>query len=228
MNSVVNNMKQSIYLVEDEAKLNHLLKLYLEREGYEVTSFLNGTDALGKVNDHPDLWILDIMLPDTDGFTIFNKIKLVNKEVPIMFMSARDSDIDRLMGLQLGSDDYLAKPFLPQELVIRCNNVMKRNLTRQEMNEEKIHYESYLIDKDKRFVLFNDEEINLTTKEFDLLSLLLDNMQKSLTRDQILNSVWGLDYFGNDRVVDDLVRRLKKKLPLLKLESIYGYGYRLK
>ncbi len=218
-------MNYSIYLVEDEKKLNSLLKNYLEREGYFVTSFLKGSDAMLKINDTPHVWVLDIMLPDIDGYELIKQIKAVNKDIPVIFMSARDSDIDRLLGLQLGSDDYISKPFLPQELVLRCNNIIKR--VYGSIQREYIIYEGYKIDIDKRVVFSNDEEIKLTTKEFDLLVLVITNMNKSLTREQILNQVWGIDFFGSDRVVDDLVRRLKKKCPDLKLESIYAYGYRL-
>jgi len=217
-------MKYTIYLVEDEIKLNGLLKNYLEREGYVVSSFSTGIDALKKVNDLPHIWILDIMLPDIDGYELMKAIKSIHSEIPVIFMSARDSDIDRLLGLQLGSDDYISKPFLPQELVLRCHNIIKRIYGNK---SNSIIYENYKIDIDKRFIYENDIEIILTTKEFDLMVLFIKNINKSLTREQILAQVWGLDFFGSDRVVDDLVRRLKKKLISLKIESIYAYGYRL-
>lgn len=219
-------MKETIYLVEDEEKLNTLLTNYLSREGYTVKSFTNGSDALLHLQDAPDLWVLDIMLPDIDGFTLFQKIKEEDERIPIIFMSARDSDIDRLMGLQLGSEDYIAKPFLPQELVLRCKNVLKRY--HQQDEDEAITYYDYEVYEEKRMVFYKGEEIQLTTKEFDLFLFLLHNINRSLTRDQILNKVWGVDYFGSDRVVDDLIRRLKKKCPDIRIESIYGYGYRLK
>lgn len=220
-------MNETIYLVEDEVKLNSLLKNYLVKEGYQVESFINGVEAINHIDETPDLWVLDIMLPDIDGFTLFQKIKEKDGNIPIIFMSARDSDIDRLMGLQLGSEDYIAKPFLPQELVLRCKNVLKRFNTTQE-EDAPMTYLEYKIYEDERVVLYKDEEIQLTTKEFDLFIFLLNNLNRSLTRDQILNHVWGLDYFGSDRVVDDLIRRLKKKCPEIRIESIYGYGYRLK
>lgn len=219
-------MNETIYLVEDEEKLNALLTNYLTREGFTVKSFMNGSDALLHVKDYPDLWVLDIMLPDIDGFTLFQKIKEEDERTPIIFMSARDSDIDRLMGLQLGSEDYIAKPFLPQELVLRCKNVLKRFYHHDA--DEPIIYNDYKVYEEKRVVIYKDEEIQLTTKEFDLFLFLLHNINRSLTRDQILNKVWGVDYFGSDRVVDDLIRRLKKKCPYIRVESIYGYGYRLK
>lgn len=217
-------MEKIIYLVEDEAKLSSLLKNYLTREGYQVKTFLNGKDAEAHIVDLPDLWVLDIMLPDIDGFTLFKEIKAYNTQTPIIFMSARDSDIDRLLGLQLGSEDYIAKPFLPQELVLRCNNVLRR----QQVHQSVVEYGGYKIYETKRLIFQGEEELKLTTKEFDLLLVFIQHINQSLTREQILNRVWGPDYFGSDRVVDDLVRRLKKKCPNLRIESIYGYGYRLK
>lgn len=188
-------IEKSIYIVEDEVKLNTLLTSYLTREGYLVKSFLNGTDALNKIKDLPNLWVLDIMLPDTDGFALFNEIKRINQDTPVIFMSARDTDIDRLLGLQLGSEDYLAKPFLPQELVLRCKNVLKRHdLTRLEETLV-FDYQDYKINEDKRLVYHGDEEIIVTTKEFDLLVLLKHNIGRSLTRDQVLNKVWGFKQF---------------------------------
>jgi two-component system response regulator CssR len=218
-------MSYSIYLVEDETKLNSLLRTYLEREGYKITTFYNGNDAIKQINTPPDLWVLDIMLPDIDGYEVLKRIKEVDDMTPIIFMSARDTDIDRLLGLQLGSEDYISKPFLPQELVLRCNNIIKRIYGINSKNV--INYEDYQILIDKRIIMKNNEEIMLTTKEFDLLILFLNNFNKSLTREQILDNVWGHDYFGSDRVVDDLIRRLKKKCSDLKINTLYGYGYRL-
>ena len=215
-----------IGLVEDEKNLNSLVKNYLEKEGYEVITFFNGEDVLNyedllKVQ----LWILDIMLGDgINGYDIIKFIREKNKNVPVIFTSARDQDIDKIVGLELGSDDYIAKPYSPRELVLRINNIVKR-VYNDEKNQ--VIYDDYLIDIDKRTVNLNEKEIMLTTLEFDLLILFLKNKDKSFTRDEILDAIWGSDYFGSDRVVDDLVRRLRKKLPKLNLNSIYRYGYRL-
>ena len=119
-------MEKNIYLVEDEKSLNVLLEKYLQREGYEVTTFSEGTSAIARIKDMPDLWILDIMLPDIDGYQIIKAIKENNKNTPVIFMSARNEELDRVVGLELGSDDYLSKPFLPRELVIRTNKLMER------------------------------------------------------------------------------------------------------
>ncbi len=213
-----------ICLVEDEKNLNDLIKSYLERADYEVVQFYNGTDALNHATDKADLWILDIMLGDAvSGYDIIKKLREVS-EVPVIFTSARDQDLDKIIGLELGSDDYVTKPYSPKELVLRVNNIIKRTYSTQ---TEKITYENYVIDLDKRLVDDGSKEISLTTLEFDLLVMLLQNRNKSFSRGQILEKVWGENYFGSDRVVDDLVRRLRKKMPKLRLNTIYGYGYRL-
>ena len=213
-----------ICLVEDEKNLNNLIKSYLERADYEVVQYFNGTEALNHTADDADLWILDIMLGDeVSGYDIIKKIR-ESSEVPVIFTSARDQDLDKIIGLELGSDDYITKPYSPKELVLRVNNIIKRTYSTQ---TEKVKYEHYEVDLDKRIVTESFKEIPLTTLEFDLLILLLKNRKKSLSRSQILEKVWGNDYFGSDRVVDDLIRRLRKKMPKLHLTTIYGYGYRL-
>lgn len=213
-----------ICLVEDEKNLNDLIKSYLERENYEVTSYYSGKEALNHTKDNFDLWILDIMLgDDISGYDIIKEIR-TESEVPIIFTSARDQDLDKIMGLELGSDDYVTKPYSPKELVLRVGNLIKRTYIKE---TEKIIYDKYQIDLDKRQVLDETKELSLTTLEFDLLIMLLKNKNKSFSRSSILEKVWGNDYFGSDRVVDDLVRRLRKKMPKLRLNTIYGYGYRL-
>lgn len=212
-----------ICLVEDEKNLNDLIKSYLERENFEVTSFYSGNEALNHAKDNFDLWILDIMLSDDiSGYDIIKEIRK-GSDVPVIFTSARDQDLDKIIGLELGSDDYVTKPYSPKELVLRVKNLIKRIYAKS----EKIIYDVYQIDKDKRLVEVNSKEIPLTTLEFDLLLMFLDNMNKSFSREEILLNVWGDDYFGNDRVVDDLVRRLRKKMPKLRLKTVYGFGYKL-
>lgn len=214
-----------IALVEDEIDLNNLIKTYLEKNDYEVISYTQGIDAINNINDDIHLWILDIMLKDDiSGYDIIKKIRETNSTIPVIFTSARDKDLDKIIGLELGSDDYITKPYSPKELVLRVNNIIKRVYQK---DLKKLIYDNYLIDIDKRIVLENDKEVNLTTLEFDLLYMFLNNKNKQFSRDDILNSIWGYNYFGNDRVVDDLVRRLRKKMPKLNINTIYGYGYRL-
>ena len=213
-----------ICLVEDEKDLNSLIKSYLERENYCVTTYFSGMEAMEHISDKFDLWVIDIMLGDSvSGYDIIKKIRENNSSIPVIFTSARDQDLDKIIGLELGSDDYITKPYSPKELVLRINNIIKRVYK----NTVKTIYESYEIDIDKRVVLENSKEIELTTLEFELLLLFINNKNVSFSREDILKKVRGSDYFGSDRVVDDLVRRLRKKMPKIKINTIYGYGYRL-
>jgi two-component system response regulator CssR len=213
-----------ICLVEDERNLNNLVKTYLEKEGYEVIQCFNGKDAMD-VTVKIDLWILDIMLGDEiSGYDIIKKIREKDSVVPVIFTSARDQELDKVLGLEMGSDDYVTKPYSPKQLVLRISNILKRVY---KSDASKIVYEDYSINKEKRIVMDKDEEIRLTTLEFDLLIMFLENLGKSFKRDEILNIVWGTDYFGSDRIVDDLVRRLRAKMGKLNITTIYGLGYRL-
>lgn len=203
-------MKYTIVLVEDEIDLNNLIKTYLEKAGYNVISYYNGKDALENINIKSHLWILDIMLPDEiNGYDIIKKIRETNEMMPVIFTSARDKDLDKIIGLELGSDDYITKPYSPKELVLRVNNIIKRVYSN---DLSKIKYNDYTIDIEKRTVSINDKELNLTTLEFDLLKMFITNKNKSFSRDDILNIIWGENYFGTDRVVDDLIRRLRRKI----------------
>ena len=216
---------KTIALVEDEKDLNNLIRTYLEKEGYNVVSYYDGESTINNINKDVDLRILDIMLGDTiSGYDIIKKIREENPDVPVIFTSARDKDLDKIIGLELGSDDYIAKPYSPKELVLRVNNIIRRVYSK---DKQKLTYKDYTIDFEKRMVLHKGESINLTTLEFDLLYMFVTNINKSFSRDDILNNIWGENYFGTDRVVDDLVRRLRKKMPELDINTIYGYGYRL-
>lgn len=216
-----------IGLVEDEKALNSLIKSYLEKEDFEVTTFTKGQDTLDYIEKNNDikLWILDIMLEDdVTGYDIIKKIRENDEQIPIIFSSARDESIDKIMGLELGGDDYIAKPYSPRELVLRVKNIIKRVYSK---DFHKLQYNGYEIDTEKRTVLYKDKNISLTTLEFDLLIFFIDNKGKSLNRENILDNIWGKDYFGNDRVVDDSIRRLRKKMKNLNINTVYGFGYRL-
>ncbi len=212
-----------VFLVEDERNLNELLRAYLENEGFSVISYTSGEEAMENIAIEADIYVLDIMLDSVNGFDLLKKIREYNTSSIIIFISARDSDIDRVLGLENGCDDYITKPFSPKELVIRIKNI----LSRKTINTEFINYDSYRIDIARRVVYNSDEIVNLTTKEFDLVLLFVQNPRKAFSREEILKNVWDDDYFGSDRAVDDLVRRMRSKLPYLRVETIYGYGYRL-
>lgn len=214
-----------INYVEDERELSDLISKYLKNEGYTVNNFYTGDDAINHVSDDVDLWILDIMLPGVvNGFDLLKKIKEHNPETLVIFTSARNSDIDKVLGLENGSDDYLAKPFSPKELVIRVNNLLKRA---NKFSKQVVHYQTYDIDFSSHTVFEEGVEILLTYKEYSLLEYFINNANKEISREEILKAIWkNNDDKKNERVVDDLLRRLREKLPKLKIETIYGFGYR--
>ena len=202
-----------VCLVEDEEALLNIVKLYLERAGYETICFTKGQEAINYIGNRVDLWILDIMLgDDKNGYDVINAIREYDENVPVIFTSARDQELDKIFGLELGSDDYMTKPYSSKELVLRVNNIIKRVYKDLDSSNNIINYENYIINLEKRTVELNKKELKLTTLEFDLLILFLKNKGKCFSREEILNTVWGQDYFGNDRVVDDLIRRIIKKL----------------
>ncbi len=216
-------MKKVINVVEDEKDLNELVKRYLEKEGYIVNSYLTFDEAYSNLDNYCDLWILDIMLDDKSGFDLIEEIKARNKNMPVVFMSARDKEFDRIIGLEKGSDDYITKPFSPKELVLRVNNIIKRVYK----DNDKISINGYEIDENQRTVTCGDQSIELTTKEFDLLMLFVKNRGQAFLREQILERVWEENFYGSDRVVDDTMRRLRKKMPNINIVTMYGFGYRL-
>ncbi len=217
-------MKYKVNIIDDEKQLNDLVKAYLEKEGYEVHSFYKYDEALLHCEDDVHLWIVDIMLDRKSGFELLQHIKEVKPEMPIVFMSARDQEFDRIIGLEKGCDEYITKPFSTKELVLRIQNILKR-VYKNDFNI--IRIDGYVIDEDKRKVSEQDHDIELTTKEYELLLYFLKNRSIAISREQILFKVWDESYFGSDRVVDDTLRRLRKKMPNINIRTIYGYGYRL-
>jgi len=216
-------MKRIIAIVDDEKDLNELMTAYLEKEGYEVRSYYSYEEALQHVADTDiHMWLLDIMLDEKSGFDLFEIIKS-NREVPVIFISARDKEFDRIIGLEKGSDDYITKPFNMKEVVLRINNIIKRFYR----EENKIEVDGYIIDEQPRKVTKDDVTVDLTTKEFDLLMMFVHKRGIAFSREEVLQEIWGEDYYGSDRVVDDTLRRLRKKMPGLSIQTLYGYGYRL-
>lgn len=190
----------TIYLVEDDMNLNQILAYYLKQEGWQVSSFTDGEEARRSIQQKPDMWILDIMLPGMDGYQLLTEIKKDNNDTPIIFISARDADLDRIVGLELGSDDYLAKPFLPRELVIRTRKLLNRvygNFQKELAPIQNIEIEPYLIEGKARIVKCGLEgKIDLTSKEFDLLMYFALHTGQLMQREQVLKQVWGDDYYG--------------------------------
>lgn len=215
----------TIVYVEDAFELSEIIRKYLQREGYTVKVYDNGEDALEMVEDPVALWILDIMLKgEISGYDLIKRIKEKNPKQAIMFTSARDQDIDKIVGLELGSDDYLAKPFSPKELMLRVQAILRRTNPNA---EGIIEYPPYIIDTNKRQIHEGNKLIELTNKEFEMLAYFLKHPNTPLERMAILTHVWGNNYYGSDRVVDDLLRRLRQKMLDLKIETIYGFGYRM-
>ena len=219
-------MKRVISIVEDEKDINNLVAQYLRKEGYEVHSYYTYEEASAHVaDDDVHLWILDIMLDDKSGFDLIEEIRLQGPETPVIFMSARDKEFDRIIGLEKGCDDYITKPFSPKELVLRVNNIIKRAY-RDDNN--RISIDGYELDEEQRKIYADNVEIELTTKEFDLLMMFIKNKGIAFSRDKILDNVWGFDYYGDIRTVDTNIKRLREKL-LDKsnyIATVRGSGYK--
>jgi len=222
-----------IYIVDDELNIRELIKAYLEKENYNVKVFENPITLLEKFKQVPsDIIILDIMMPEMDGYTLCKEIRKISN-VPLIIVSARNEELDRILGLELGGDDYIAKPFSPRELVIRVKNLLKR-VHNFESDENKNHILSCndikIFIKGKK-VMKDDLPITLTKKEYDTLEYLVKNKNVVLSRDQLINAIWGYDYIGDTRPVDDIVKRLRKKLKnvssTLSITTSWGYGYKI-
>ncbi len=220
-------MNYRIAIVEDDQNIRHIVATYLEKEGFEVDLFDNAEDGLKLWHENPPhMWILDIMLPGMDGYAFCKKIRKTS-DVPIIIISAKDEEIDKIIGLELGGDDYLTKPFSPRELVARVRRLFARSYQNIKVeNENYIQSGKLSIDEDARKVMWNNQVIEVTVKEFDLLVMLAKNPERAFSREELLTHVWGNDYFGSDRAVDDLVKRIRKKIPDINLETVWGHGYR--
>ena len=215
---------QRILVVEDDFDIRELLQNFLQEAGYEVAVANDGVEALSLfAGERYDLIVLDIMLPKIDGYGVCEVIRQ-KSNVPIIMLTALDGEESQIKGLDLQADDYITKPFSPKELVLRVNNIIKRAY-RDDNN--RISIDGYELDEEQRKIYADNVEIELTTKEFDLLMMFIKNKGIAFSRDKILENVWDENYFGSDRVVDDTLRRLRKKLPNLNIHTIYGYGYRL-
>ncbi len=219
-----------IFVVDDEKNIRDLIAKYLESEGYKVTLFDKGTNVKGEVDRlDPDLIVLDINMPEVDGLAVCKEIRKTS-EIPIIFVSARDEEFDRILGLELGGDDYMAKPFSPRELMVRIKTVLKRTYGSESSSSEKI-VRDLAIDYEKRVVKKSDQELKFTTKEYELLEFFIRNINLPFTREQLIEKIWGYDYLGDLRVIDDLVKRIRRKLKqvdsCVEIETVWGYGYKI-
>ncbi|SRR5450759_431685 len=226
--------QEKILVVDDEEHIIELVELYLEKEGYRVTSALDGDAAVEKfLSEKPDLLVLDIMLPGKDGLEVLREIRKTS-QVPVIMLTARESEVDKVVGLELGADDYLTKPFSPRELVARVKAVLRRSKPPAEEAEELLERRGLTMDSRRRRVEVDGVgEVELTAKEFDLLHVLASNPGIVLTRDRLMEKVWGYEYVGDTRTVDVYIRHLREKLadnaesPRF-IETVRGVGYRFK
>jgi DNA-binding response OmpR family regulator len=219
----------TVLVVEDESSIASFVSLYLKNAGYAVRTAATGGDALTQAAAHdPALIVLDLMLPDIDGIEVCKRIRQ-RSDVPILMLTARDEDVDKIIGLEVGADDYLTKPFNPRELVARVKSILRRSTPeRRERESETITHGDLLVDAGRREVHVGDEEIQLAPKEFDLLWELLDHRGLVLTRDQLLERVWGYTFAGDTRTVDVHVRQLRRKLgEASPIVTVWGVGYKV-
>lgn len=219
-------MKKSILIVEDETRIRFLLRDYFTRENFFIYEAENGEEALNIFKDKKiDLIILDIMMPVMDGLTLLEKLREVST-VPVILLTAKGQEEDKLQGYEVGADDYMTKPFSPKVLVAKAKALLKR--TREDVDSSSQDFNGLIINKLSREVKINDTIINLSPKEYELLVYLIDNENIALTRDNILDNVWGLDYYGDIRTVDTNVKRLREKLndKANYIVTVRGSGYK--
>ncbi len=221
---------QHILIVDDEPNIVQLVSMYLTRENYQVNSAGNGQKALEMIDTHkPDLVVLDVMLPSMDGFDVCRRLRAEENNVPIIMVTARDDDIDKILGLELGADDYLTKPFNPRELVARIRAVLRREVSDRIDAQKPVRVADLEIDLAGRVVKINEKPIALRTQEFEVLRVLIENKGIVMTREQLLRKAWGYDFYGQTRTVDVHIAQLRRKIASskVKIETVTGFGYKL-
>ena len=229
--------KGKILVVDDEDAIRELIVFNLEQQNFDVLEALDGIEAIDKVKlEKPDLILLDVMLPKMDGLEVCQKLRYSKEfaHIPIIMLTARGEEVDRVLGLEIGADDYVTKPFSPRELVARVKAMFRRLAQPQKVTDcEDLNIGLIKIDLARHLVTFQDVELELTPKEFELLYLLAQNSGKVLTRDVLLEKVWGYEYMGDTRTVDVHIRRLRKKMEDISpepdyIETVRGIGYRFR
>jgi len=231
---------QTIYIVDDERTIREVVRRYLEREGFAVVEAESGGRALDLLREHPaDLILLDIMLPGLDGFTVTRSLRnapeygtlSINGDIPIIMLTSRGDEADRIAGFELGVDDYVVKPFSPRELVARIKAVLRRSSSNTAKDDQPILFDGLKIDPLRRTVTVQDEPVILTAKEFDLLWLFARHPEQVFTREQLLNLVWGYEFYGDESTVTVHIRRLREKIEAdpanpVYLKTVWGVGYK--
>lgn len=220
---------KKILIVDDEANIREVIREYSEFKGFNVTEAIDGMDALEKVkNNDFDIIILDIMMPRLDGFTACKEIKKI-KQVPVIMLSARGEEYDKLFGFELGIDDYVVKPFSPKELMARVDAVLQRwNINKAEVSSNKYQFEGLTVDIEGRTVYVDGKKIEMTPKEYDLLFYFIKNKNIALTREKLLSAIWGYDFFGDDRTIDTHIKMLRSSIGEYRkfIVTLRGMGYK--
>jgi DNA-binding response OmpR family regulator len=221
---------ERILIVDDEAHIVELVRLYLERDGFRVDSASDGAQGLRLNHElRPALLILDLMLPEVDGLEVCRQVR-AESDVPIVMLTARDEDIDKIVGLELGADDYLTKPFNPRELVARVKAILRRTEAPARPEGKVLHLDDVTIDPARREITVAGQPVELRAKEFDLLHAFAEHKGMVLTREQLLSRVWGYDFYGETRTVDVHVAHLRKRLAAsagVRIVTVTGVGYKL-
>ncbi len=224
-------MKRTVYLADDEENIRNLMQLFLTNGGYEVSTFSNGDDLLKAFLEKPsDLVILDIMMPGTDGLSLCTRIRQSSNTF-IIIVSARDSELDRIAGITLGSDDYLTKPFSPMELVARANALFRRAELSRSESPEQLSLGNFQLDCLNRIVRVGGRTLVLTPTEYELMVYFLKNSDRAVSREELLKNIWKFDFDADTRATDDVIKRLRRKLETsgadIRIESVWGFGFRL-
>ncbi|MDD2397121.1 MAG: response regulator transcription factor [Tissierellia bacterium] len=220
----------TMLIADDNRQITSILDEYAKKEGYEVKIAYNGRQALEAFNtDKPDIVLLDVMMPIMDGFEVCREIRKVSN-VPVIMITARGEDFERIMGLDIGADDYIVKPFSPAEVMARVRAVMRR-IGSDNLSSQLFTYDNLRINMEEYMVTIDDSNVSLTKKEIEILWILAMNKNKVFTRDNLLNSLWGYDYYGDSRTVDTHIKRLRSKIDNFdhekwEIKTIWGVGYK--
>jgi DNA-binding response OmpR family regulator len=220
-----------ILIADDNAQIASILEEYVKMEGYDPVIAIDGKDTLDKFREYtPDVILLDVMMPIVDGFEVCRRIRQTSN-VPILMITARGEDFERIMGLDIGADDYIVKPFSPSEVMARIRAIMRRMDRPEEKNPQILSFDDFTVNLENYTVFIGDKNVSLTKKEIEILWTLSSNRNKVFSRENLLNTVWGYEYFGDARTVDSHIKRLRAKLdeflhPLWEIKTIWGVGYK--
>lgn len=228
---MITQANDTIFVVDDEQSIIDFVRIYLEREGFACIGINDGMVAYNRIMDEkPALVVLDVMLPGMSGFDVCRRLRASNNQVPIIMLTAKEEDIDKILGLELGADDYLTKPFNPRELIARIKAVLRRVTLKKKTEEEVIRAGDIIINMQRREVTISKELVHLRTQEFELLRVLVEDPGRVFSRDQLLNFAWGYDFAGQTRTVDVHIAQLRQKIKNSKaqIETVTGFGYRLR